>query len=184
MGGVDRRRVERPPDNLGHPGVFYAARTPRSGASDNPSTRSFRKRRRHLPTVCSCTRLPQQPPCSSNHRRNAGRCGNAPTIPRPTRRLRTRRSRYDRSSSLNTTAAPADPHDAPSHDLPASHTITHIIIQTSERDTRLRTHNRNMTVAAMQMALKKVCAQRSYRVAMRRQSLSRPNMRSTRLRCL
>src|SRR5688572_14920291 len=50
--------------------------------------------------------------------------------------------------------------------------------------TRLRTHNQKMTVAAMQMALMKVWAQRSYRVAMRRQSLSLPNMRSMRLRCL
>ena len=50
--------------------------------------------------------------------------------------------------------------------------------------TRLRTHNQKMTVAAMQMALMKVWAQRSYRVAMRRQSLSLPNMRSIRLRCL
>ena len=49
---------------------------------------------------------------------------------------------------------------------------------------RLRTHNQKMTVAAMQMALMKVWAQRSYRVAMRRQSLSLPNMRSMRLRCL
>ena len=31
------------------------------------------------------------------------------------------------------------------------------------------THNQKMTVAAMQMALMKACAQRSYRVAMRRQ---------------
>ncbi len=49
---------------------------------------------------------------------------------------------------------------------------------------RLRTHNQKMTVAAMQMALMKVWAQRSYRVAMRRQSLRLPNMRSIRLRCL
>ncbi len=46
------------------------------------------------------------------------------------------------------------------------------------------THNQKMTVAAMQMALMKVWAQRSYRVAMRRQSLSLPNIRSMRLRCL
>ena len=45
-------------------------------------------------------------------------------------------------------------------------------------------YNQKMTVAAMQMALMKVWAQRSYRVAMRRQSLSLPNMRSMRLRCL
>ncbi len=37
---------------------------------------------------------------------------------------------------------------------------------------RLRTHNQKLIVAAMQMALKNVCAQRSYRVAMRRQSFS------------
>lgn len=49
---------------------------------------------------------------------------------------------------------------------------------------RLRTHNQKMTVAAMQMALMKVWAHRSYRVAMRRQSFSLPNIRSTRLRCL
>jgi hypothetical protein len=49
---------------------------------------------------------------------------------------------------------------------------------------RLRTHNQNMTVAAMQIALMKVWAQRSYRVAILRQSLSLPNMRSMRLRCL
>ena len=40
---------------------------------------------------------------------------------------------------------------------------------------RLRTHNQKITAAAMQMALWKVCAQRSYRVAARRQSLSLPN---------
>jgi len=40
-----------------------------------------------------------------------------------------------------------------------------------------------MTVAAMQMALMNVWAQRSKRVAILRQSLSLPNMRSTRLRC-
>jgi hypothetical protein len=39
-----------------------------------------------------------------------------------------------------------------------------------------------MTDAAMQIALMKVCAQRSYLVAMRRQSLSLPTMRSMRLR--
>ena len=50
------------------------------------------------------------------------------------------------------------------------------------RATRLRTHNQKMTVAAMQMA--KVWAPRSYRVAMRRQSLILPNMCSTRLRRL
>ncbi|MFT4792254.1 MAG: hypothetical protein ACI9ZM_000390 [Paracoccaceae bacterium] len=48
---------------------------------------------------------------------------------------------------------------------------------------RLRTHNQNMTVAAMQMALMNVWAHRSYRVAILRQSLSLPNLRSTRLRC-
>ena len=52
------------------------------------------------------------------------------------------------------------------------------------RHPRLRTHNQKLTVAAMQMALKNVCAQRSYRVAMRRQSLSLPNRRSMRLRLL
>ncbi|MFT4795643.1 MAG: hypothetical protein ACJAVR_004079 [Paracoccaceae bacterium] len=48
---------------------------------------------------------------------------------------------------------------------------------------RLRTHNQNKTVAAMQMALMNVWAHRSYRAATLRQSLSIPNMRSTRLRC-
>ena len=52
------------------------------------------------------------------------------------------------------------------------------------RDLGSGTHNQKMTVAAMQMALMKVWAQRSYRVAMRRQSLSLPNIRSMRLRCL
>ena len=52
------------------------------------------------------------------------------------------------------------------------------------RSARLRTHNQKMTVAAMQMALKKVWAHRSYRVAIRRQSLIPPNMRSMRLRRL
>jgi hypothetical protein len=51
-------------------------------------------------------------------------------------------------------------------------------------EAKLRTHSQNMTVAAMQMALMKVWAHRSWRVAMRRQSLSLPNMRSTELRCL
>jgi hypothetical protein len=41
-----------------------------------------------------------------------------------------------------------------------------------------------MTAVAMQMALMKVWAQRLYLVAILRQSLSLPNMRSTRLRCL
>jgi hypothetical protein len=40
-----------------------------------------------------------------------------------------------------------------------------------------------MTVAAMQMALTEMCAQRSKRVAMRRRFLGLPNMRSTGLRC-
>ncbi len=53
------------------------------------------------------------------------------------------------------------------------------------RRTRLRTHySHQMTVAAMQIAEKKVCAQRSYRVAMRRPSFSLPNMFSTLWRCL
>jgi hypothetical protein len=51
-------------------------------------------------------------------------------------------------------------------------------------DVRLKTHNQNMTVAAVQMALMKMWAHRSWRVAMRRQSSSLPNMRSTRVRCL
>jgi hypothetical protein len=41
-----------------------------------------------------------------------------------------------------------------------------------------------MTAAAMQLALMNVWAQRSYRVAILRQSLSLPNMRSPRLRRL
>jgi hypothetical protein len=41
-----------------------------------------------------------------------------------------------------------------------------------------------MMIAAMQMAEKKVCAQRSYRMAMRRQSLSLANIFSTLCRCL
>ena len=41
-----------------------------------------------------------------------------------------------------------------------------------------------MTVAAMQMALKKVWAHLSYRMAMRRQSFNLPNIRSTRFRRL
>ena len=47
---------------------------------------------------------------------------------------------------------------------------------------RFRTHSRNqkMTVAAMQMAEKQVWAQRSYRVAMRRQSFRRPKVFSMR----
>ena len=49
---------------------------------------------------------------------------------------------------------------------------------------RLRTYNQKITVAAMQIALMKVWAHRSYRVAMRRQSLSLPNMRSIRFRCV
>ena len=49
---------------------------------------------------------------------------------------------------------------------------------------RLGIHIQKMRITAMQMALKKVCAHRSYLVAMRRQSLSQPNMRSMRLRRL
>ena len=41
-----------------------------------------------------------------------------------------------------------------------------------------------VTAAAMQIAEKYVCAQRSYRVWMRRQSLRRPNMFSILWRCL
>lgn len=41
-----------------------------------------------------------------------------------------------------------------------------------------------MMMAAMKTALAKMAASLSYRVAMRRQSLSLQNMRSTRLRCL
>ena len=50
--------------------------------------------------------------------------------------------------------------------------------------TRLRTYSQKMMVAAIAMALMKAWAQRSYLVAIRRQSLSLPNMRSMRLRCL
>jgi len=50
---------------------------------------------------------------------------------------------------------------------------------------RVRTHySHQMTVAAMQIAAKKVWAQRSYRVAMRCQSFRRPNMFSTLCLCL
>ena len=45
-------------------------------------------------------------------------------------------------------------------------------------------HSQNRTIAARRMAEKKVCGQRSYRVAMRRQSFNRPNMISMRLRRL
>ena len=82
---------------------------PERGASDNPSTRSFRKRRRHLPTVCSCTptsaatALFVRP--SAQRRTMRQRSDN----PRPTRRPRTRRSSHDRSSSLNTTVATGRP---------------------------------------------------------------------------
>jgi hypothetical protein len=41
-----------------------------------------------------------------------------------------------------------------------------------------------VTAAAMRIAEKYVCAQRSYRVRMRRQSLRRPNMFSILWRCL
>ncbi len=44
--------------------------------------------------------------------------------------------------------------------------------------TRLRTHIQQMTVAAMQTAARKLVAFRSYRVAMRRKSSSRQNIRS------
>ena len=45
-------------------------------------------------------------------------------------------------------------------------------------------YSQKMTAAAMQIAEKYVCAQRSYRVWMRRQSLRRPNMFSILWRCL
>ena len=50
--------------------------------------------------------------------------------------------------------------------------------------TRVRTHypSQNVMVAAMQMAEKNVCPQRSWRVAMRRQSLRRPRVFSMRCR--
>ena len=47
---------------------------------------------------------------------------------------------------------------------------------------RLRTHGQKMMVAAIAIALMKAWAQRSYLVAIRRQSLSLPNMRA--MRCL
>ena len=49
---------------------------------------------------------------------------------------------------------------------------------------RLRTHSQKMTMAARAMAEKKALGHRSYLVATRRQSLSRPNMISMRLRRL
>ena len=57
----------------------------------------------------------------------------------------------------------------------------------SEQDgrlTRVRPHNQQGRVAARQRARKNVWAQRSERVALRRQSVSRSNRRSMRLRCL
>lgn len=45
-------------------------------------------------------------------------------------------------------------------------------------------HSQDRTIAARRMAEKKVCGQRSYRVATRRQSFNRPNMISMRLRRL
>jgi len=48
--------------------------------------------------------------------------------------------------------------------------------------TRLRAHNQYMTIVAMTTAAMKFRASLSYRVAMRRQSLSRPNVRSMTLR--
>jgi hypothetical protein len=66
---------------------------------------------------------------------------------------------------------------------------THLADQTPAKafatmPSRLRTHSQNMKVAAMQLALMNGWAQRSKRVAILRQSLSLPNMRSIRLRCL
>ena len=57
MGGVRRRRrrAERPLDILGHLIVRERSRPSRPRLTDSPSMRSFRKRRRHLPTVCSGT---------------------------------------------------------------------------------------------------------------------------------
>jgi len=49
---------------------------------------------------------------------------------------------------------------------------------------RFRTHNQNMTVAARAMADRNTLGHRSYRVATRRQSLSLPNILSMRLRRL
>ncbi len=49
---------------------------------------------------------------------------------------------------------------------------------------RLQTHNHHVTAAARQIAAMKLVASLSYRVAMRRQSLRRQNMRSMALRPL
>ena len=59
------------------------------------------------------------------------------------------------------------------------------IIATSASGTRVRTHySHQMTAAARAIAPMKFLMLRSKRVAMRRQSLSRQNMRSMMLRCL
>jgi len=54
----------------------------------------------------------------------------------------------------------------------------------SELGSGLTNYSQKMTAAAMQIAEKKVWAQRSYRVWTRLQSLSRPNMFSILWRCL
>ena len=55
VGRVGRRRLQRPLDDRGHLLVRERSRPSRTSSSESPSMRSFRKRRRHLPTVCSCT---------------------------------------------------------------------------------------------------------------------------------
>ncbi len=50
----------------GRPGWYSSVR---------PSIRSFTKRRRHLPTVCSCTPVARQPPCWAGLRHTAGSFG-------------------------------------------------------------------------------------------------------------
>ncbi len=53
-----------------------------------------------------------------------------------------------------------------------------IELELLDRERRVRTHNQKLTVAAMQIAARKFVAFRSSRVAMRRKSFRRQNMRS------
>ena len=90
---------------------------PGRASSSSPSTRSLRKRRRHLPTVCSCTpnsiatTLLWMPSAQRRMIRQRS------DIDRATRRRRICRSRYSRSSSSSTKGAVGRP---PAFAIPSS----------------------------------------------------------------
>ena len=78
--GIQMGRIRQPKGaeaSRGHMSVAFLLSVrgrPGRGSSDSPSMRSFRKRRRHLPTVCSCTPI-SAATAFSGRLRSAGSCG-------------------------------------------------------------------------------------------------------------